>query len=324
MYNIPKERFVQIEMHTLGILIGRFQPLHAGHVHLIKEALQRCDELLIVIGSTNGARSLKNPWTFEERKSLIEQTFPSAPLHFVGIPDFFSQSLWTDAVKQSVPEYDKTVLFGHYKDASSDYLKEFPEWQYQELPNFKGINATQIREEYFLSKKINSHLPLATEQFLVAFQNTPPYTQLCSLANPSSALTVLGFDFGLKKTGIAVGQTVTQTASPVEIIRMPLSVEKLKALLKTWKPNALIVGIPLNMNGTEGSITQPAENFAKFLESESKLPVYRVDERLTTKNARYELAFIEEHSKHKTKARRLDAFAACLIVETWLSMFDKI
>jgi len=135
------------------------------------------------------------------------------------------------------------------------------------------------------------------------------------------SLTVLGFDFGLKKMGIAVGQTITQTASPIEIIRVQngeLPKAQLSRLLSTWKPNAIVIGIPLNMDGTVSAISEYAETFAKFLETESQLPVHRVDERLTTKNARYELDMIRERTNSKQKEQLLDAMAACLIVESWL------
>lgn len=135
---------------------------------------------------------------------------------------------------------------------------------------------------------------------------------------PSS---VLGFDFGLKKIGIATGQTITKTASPIGIIRVEngeLPLVELNKLLKIWKPDALVVGIPLNMDDTLSPISLSAEEFAKNLELTTNLPVYRVDERLSTRNARYELEALEERTKVKRKDHRLDAFAACLIIETWL------
>lgn len=137
----------------------------------------------------------------------------------------------------------------------------------------------------------------------------------------SPPYSVLGFDFGLKKIGIAVGQSVTGTASPIKIIRadngdFPQS--ELKQLLQTWKPQALIVGIPLNMDDSPSKITIAAEAFAQHLEALTQLPVYRVDERLTTRGARYELEDVLNKTKAKRKDYRLDAFAACLIVEIWL------
>ncbi len=136
------------------------------------------------------------------------------------------------------------------------------------------------------------------------------------------SLTLLGFDFGLKRMGVASGQTITGTASPVDIVqvqdgRLPDPI--LAKLIKTWRPDALIVGIPFNMDGSFSYICERAEEFAQSLEARTALPVHRVDERLSTRAVHYELAERAEHTETRLKKQRLDAFAACLIVETWLS-----
>ncbi len=133
--------------------------------------------------------------------------------------------------------------------------------------------------------------------------------------------TVLGFDFGLKKMGVAVGQNITETASPVEVISVhdgELPDTILAKLIKTWQPTVIVIGIPLNMDGTVSPIAERAEAFAKSVEARCNIPVYRVDERLSTRNARYELQEMAERLQQKSKAKRMDAFAACLIVEMWL------
>lgn len=138
--------------------------------------------------------------------------------------------------------------------------------------------------------------------------------------------SVLGLDFGLKKTGLAVGQTLTQTASPLGILRMkqgrflPFEFEK---ILDTWKPAALVIGIPLNMDGSPCSVTQAAEDFAQHLEALTQLPVYRVDERLTTKSAKQERAEIAQLHKKKANQNSVDAYAAVLILENWLRQASK-
>lgn len=165
----------------LGILIGRFQPFHLGHAFLIEEALKHCDALLIAIGSSFRARNFKNPWSFDERKALIQQHFPNAPLHFAAIPDFFySENAWINAVKDSVKTHNpsKVTLFGHNKDYSSYYLKEFPSWHYHELPNLKSINATKIREEYFWNGDLDEAIPPSTRKFMATFQKTTEFARL--------------------------------------------------------------------------------------------------------------------------------------------------
>lgn len=134
--------------------------------------------------------------------------------------------------------------------------------------------------------------------------------------------TLLGFDFGLKKIGVAVGQTITATASPVGIIRVQngqLPEQDLQKFIITWKPSALIVGIPLNMDGTPSLLTAHAEKFAQSLETRCALEVHRIDERLTSRSAWYELEEISERTRSKFKPKKLDAFAACLIIETWFA-----
>lgn len=168
----------------MGVLIGRFQPLHLGHCYLIEQALQHCDTLYLAIGSADRARNVKNPWTFKERQHLIGCQFPGAPLQFAGIPDFFyAETAWIDAIKAIVGHTDRVTLFGHNKDSSSYYLNEFPTWRSIELPDFKEINATAIRQEYFENENIDMNtLPPITVDFLKAFQFTPSFQRLAEEA----------------------------------------------------------------------------------------------------------------------------------------------
>lgn len=123
--------------------------------------------------------------------------------------------------------------------------------------------------------------------------------------------TVLGFDFGMKKMGVAIGQTVTQTATPLIILKamdgVPdwAEIEKLK---NDWVADAFVVGTPYNMDGTEQLMTKAAKRFAAKLKDKFKLPVYLADERLTTKAAQWELK----------KKEKIDDYAAKIILETWL------
>jgi len=100
---------------------------------------------------------------------------------------------------------------------------------------------------------------------------------------------LLGFDFGMKRIGVAVGQTVTKTARALTTLQAKQGIppwELLGKLIKTWQPDALIVGIPLNMDGTRQRLTEAAQQFADSLEERYSLPVYGIDERLSTKDAR--------------------------------------
>lgn len=131
---------------------------------------------------------------------------------------------------------------------------------------------------------------------------------------------LLGFDFGMKRIGVAVGQTVTKTARPLATIKAANGhpqIDVLDKLIKVWRPCALIVGIPLNMDGTEQKITRDAKLFAEFLRTQYQLPVHEMDERLTTKSARENL--FEEGGFKALQNGQVDAVAAQLILQNWLT-----
>lgn len=130
---------------------------------------------------------------------------------------------------------------------------------------------------------------------------------------------ILGFDYGTKRIGVAVGQLVTKTARPLAMIKADNGkphFETLAKLLKVWQPSALVVGIPLNMDGTEQAITHGARAFAEMLRNQFHLPVHEMDERLTTKAARENL-FAEGGFKALQNGQ-VDAVAAQLILQNWL------
>lgn len=124
--------------------------------------------------------------------------------------------------------------------------------------------------------------------------------------------TILCFDFGEKNIGVAVGQTVTATASPLETIKTINSKpdwSKISALIDEWHPEALVVGVPLELDDSRQRMTDVTEKFARQLEGRYKLPVYHADERLTSFEARRRLKDIHN----------LDPVAAQIILEGWLN-----
>lgn len=134
-----------------------------------------------------------------------------------------------------------------------------------------------------------------------------------------SNITVLGFDFGMKHIGVAVGQTITRTANPLTSLKALDGIPKwdeIAKIITTWNAQALVLGIPLNMDGTEQPITAAAKKFGNRLEAQFKLPVHRVDERLTTVEAKQQL-FDSSGYKALDKAS-IDSYSAKLILESWL------
>ncbi len=136
---------------------------------------------------------------------------------------------------------------------------------------------------------------------------------------PKKFNILFGFDFGMKRIGVAVGQTVTMSARPLETIiaikGMP-QWERLDRLIKLWQPEALIVGLPLNMDGTEQPVTTHARTFANHLEIRYQLQVFTIDERLSTKDARERI--FNQGGYKALQAGQVDAVAAQLILQNWL------
>lgn len=132
--------------------------------------------------------------------------------------------------------------------------------------------------------------------------------------------TLMGFDFGTKRIGVAVGQTITKTARALTTVKTKkdgVPWDEIKQLIKKWQPDALVVGIPLNMDGTEQPLTQLAKQFSVELTIHFHLPVYGIDERLSTKEARGKL--FEEGGFKALQDGQVDSIAAQLILQNWLT-----
>ncbi len=126
--------------------------------------------------------------------------------------------------------------------------------------------------------------------------------------------TVIGFDYGERSIGVAVGQTLTGRATPLPAIRAG-DWRAIESLLETWQPDRLIVGLPLNMRGERQAMTAKAERFSRQLQGRYGVPSELVDERLTTREA-YQLALDGGEKKSKTE---IDSLSAMLITESWLN-----
>lgn len=130
--------------------------------------------------------------------------------------------------------------------------------------------------------------------------------------------TIIAFDFGEKSIGCAVGQSITGTAQALSAFKAQNGIpnwEAIGTLLKEWQPDLLVVGLPLNMDGTEQPLTQRAKTFANRLNGRFNLPVVLHDERLTTVEARSEI-FARGGFK-ALKKDKVDSISACLILESW-------
>jgi putative Holliday junction resolvase len=133
--------------------------------------------------------------------------------------------------------------------------------------------------------------------------------------------TLLGFDYGRKRIGVAVGQQITRSATALTTVRARDGKPDWPAigqLIAEWKPDALVVGIPYHMDGTEQDMTRAARRFCRQLEGRFRLPVYQADERLTSYIVESSLPAKSNNGHHD-----IDPLAARLILQDWLQQKER-
>ncbi len=169
------------------IFIGRFQPFHLAHLAVINQAFKHSQQVIILLGSAQPERTLKNIFNTAEREQMILSAFDieqQQRIKFGALIDVYDDVKWTKAVKQAVADIvqghtKKVGLIGHFKDQSSYYLSLFPEWPLVELENFYYLSATPIREKYLNGELPDlSQVPESTLKFLADFQHTVYYETL--------------------------------------------------------------------------------------------------------------------------------------------------
>ena len=138
---------------------------------------------------------------------------------------------------------------------------------------------------------------------------------------PQTSGTLIAFDFGHRRIGIAVGQTLTCTASALAVVMVSSEPDwqSIAGIVKDWKPAALIVGLPLATSGEETDMSRDARSFGGQLEKRYNIPVFFQDERLTSFGA--EERFVEARARgsmRRKDAALKDAIAAQIILENWL------
>ena len=172
------------------IFIGRFQPFHTGHESVIRKALELSDKVIVLVGSAYQPRTVRNPWDFNERESLMRSVFSQEEnrriLAFPLLDQTYNNQLWIKSVQllvagvvhNKIASKAKVGLIGHQKDDSSFYLTQFPQWEREEVENYNNISSTDIRELYFdnaeLSDALNTNVSIALEKF----KTTKAYEQV--------------------------------------------------------------------------------------------------------------------------------------------------
>lgn len=132
-------------------------------------------------------------------------------------------------------------------------------------------------------------------------------------------LKLIGLDYGKSRIGIASGQMITKTATPIATIAAKQGEpewHELDKIIKQWRPSDIIVGLPIDAKDQETKITEEARVFAQKIELRYQKPVHLISETFSTREARWRLEEVQNKSNRHLK---VDAFAACVILETWMN-----
>lgn len=137
----------------------------------------------------------------------------------------------------------------------------------------------------------------------------------------------LGFDFGRKRIGVAIGQEVTRTAQALTTLQNQQDKpdwQAIEALLHEWKPSALVIGIPYRLDGSEQDMTQRARRFGRQLHGRFHLPVHEMDERLSSIEAEGEIRRQRKQGLMKQSSKEtIDKLAAQIILQSWMNQQER-
>jgi bifunctional NMN adenylyltransferase/nudix hydrolase len=163
----------------VAVVIGRFQPLHNGHLALLRQALALAPRCVVVLGSAHQARTPRNPFTADERAGMIRLALPEAErarVQFLPQRDCYDAARWQREVHQAVAALAgaaaRVALVGHFKDATSEYLLGFPGWTLQRAGRVEGADGTQLRDALFGTE------PGALDATLAALAGRAPASML--------------------------------------------------------------------------------------------------------------------------------------------------
>lgn len=184
------------------VFIGRFEPFHNGHAAVARHALGRAKKVVFLIGSADTPRSLRNPWSVAERAVMIQAALDGVADRLILRPlrdHLYNESLWIAGVQRTVADAiredggdpnARVGLIGFDKDASSYYLREFPQWPLVDVQHTEALSATELRRYLFEAGDLDCHgallmlranVPTPVYEMLEAFRkSSPAYTQLVS------------------------------------------------------------------------------------------------------------------------------------------------
>jgi bifunctional NMN adenylyltransferase/nudix hydrolase len=189
---------------SAAVVIGRFQVVHHGHAALLKRASALADRVVVVIGSAFRPRTIRDPFTAAERTVMLQAAWRTerlaGELEVVALRDWmYNDQRWAAGVQAAVRDKQDTAdtrpvaLVGHEKDASSWYLKMFPQWVFEPVANVSSLSATDLRD-YVLDRRergddpqatrrgrlmlVQGSVPASTWEFLNGFISSPHFEPL--------------------------------------------------------------------------------------------------------------------------------------------------
>lgn len=166
------------------IFIGRFSIFHNAHLAIVEKALSLSKEVIVVIGSSNSARSVRNPWNAPEREEMISSSLSEDKLKrikFVHMKDYlYNNNMWVSVLQEkinSITEDTKNVgLIGFESDETSFYLKLFPQFEFVAFDKEYSFHATNLRNAYFSHDlSYRDSIPIGTFNFLEKFRSSQEF-----------------------------------------------------------------------------------------------------------------------------------------------------
>lgn len=189
---------------STAVVIGRFQIVHHGHLALLRRASEIADRVVVVVGSAQRPRTIRDPFTGPERHVMLQSAWDaerlSAQLEIVLLRDWmYNDQRWAAGVQSAVNERQVAAdgrpiaLVGHEKDATSWYLKMFPQWSFEPVGNVSSLSATELRD-YILDASehgddpkatrrgrlmlVQGSVPRSTWEFINGFMSSPHFAPL--------------------------------------------------------------------------------------------------------------------------------------------------
>lgn len=167
--------------YDYAVYVGRFQPLHNGHLSVAQKGLEIAQNLIVLVGSSDQPRTSSNPWTFEEREQMIRASLPSDRLIFVApVLDYpYDDPRWVDETRKAVQRLAdgsaKIAVIGRDKNGAGYWLTAFREWDFVDVGYVGTASATDIRDDMLLERGFDRNVvPEPVQKFLTLFATTNP------------------------------------------------------------------------------------------------------------------------------------------------------